>query len=116
MQISVKLTEEQIKELRTRYADLLSYGSRDIFEAIEPLTYKTPEGDSLLHIAAMRGDVDTVAMLLNAGIDPNLPGDMGNTPLHYACDKHNESLSALLISHGARKDIKNEFGLFPGCY
>jgi ankyrin repeat protein len=110
----LKLDKKLILEIQQRYSDLLNYAADDIFEPIDPLTYVNPEGDNLLHIAAMRGDEKTVEVLLNAGFDPNAKGDLGNTPLHYACDADNEAVVKLLMLRGANSGIPNELGNTPG--
>jgi ankyrin repeat protein len=63
-----------------------------------------------LHIAAQLGDLPTVQLLLNANVDVNQIGDMGRTALHYAKLNKKDDVAALLISHGAYTDIRDEFG------
>jgi ankyrin repeat protein len=81
-----ELTPNQIADLQKRYADLINYESGDPLTPIDSLNYREPGGDGLLHIAALDSDDETVALLLDAGIDPNVQGDMGYTPLHYAAN------------------------------
>ena len=107
------LTPEETKEIQERCSDLSNFASDDIFSPIDPLTYVNPEGDTLLHIAAMRGDARTVELLIAAGADPNSLGDMGNTPLHYAFSNGGWDVAKILIDSGAREDIRNEFGRPP---
>lgn len=99
-----------LEELRARFSDLLNYDSEDPLEPINPLTYRTPEGDTCLHLAATRGDRRSVELLLDAGLDINQKGDMGNTVLHYAKRHGHEDIAKILIERGADPDIKNEFG------
>jgi len=106
----MKLTEAEIEELQTKYSYLTNYESEDPEAPIDPLTYVDSNGDALLHIAAQREDKRTVELLLKAGVDVNLLGDMGNTALHYA---QTEELARLLLEHGASADIYNEFGKQP---
>jgi len=80
---------------------------------IDPLTYVAPEGETLLHIAALRGDARTVGLLLEAGADPNCRGDMGDTPLHDAFRWGGWEVVKLLLDNGASEDIRNEFGRLP---
>lgn len=108
-----ELSEAEIAEIQSRYSSLLNYQSDDVHSPWDPLTYLDSGGDSLLHIAAMQGDVRTASLLLKAGADPNASGDMGYTPLHYAYWKRNDGVIELLIGHGARTDIRNEFGKLP---
>jgi len=67
-------------------------------------------GDGLLHIASAAGDVRTVELLVEAGVDVDLLGDMDNTALHYASLKGHEEVAKFLIDHGANTAIENRFG------
>jgi ankyrin repeat protein len=105
------IDEKGIEILRQKFADLVNYA--DFEEPIDPLTYVAPDGDTCLHIAALRGDEEAVKLLLDAGIDIHAKGDMGNTALHYAFMKKHFAVAALLIGRGASEDIKNGFGKTP---
>ncbi len=72
------------------------------------MTYVNADGDALIHIAATAGDTETVELLLKAGIDPNIKGDMSYTPLHYATDAKHSGIVELLVRYGAIK-TKTEF-------
>jgi ankyrin repeat protein len=80
-------------------------------DAIDPLTYFDSNGDSLLHIAAQRGDASAVAMLLKGGTDVNRLGDRGCTALHLATSKE---VVHLLLANGADPDLRDEFGRLAG--
>jgi ankyrin repeat protein len=108
-----ELTSDQIAALQKRYSYLINYQADDPTTPIDPLTYRDSGGDSLLHITAARGDNEAVLLLLNAGMDPNILGDMGYTPLHEAADNKHWETANILISHGARADAVNEFGNTP---
>jgi len=109
----MNLTKEEIDELQRNYAYLVNYESNDPCAPIDPLTYTEPGGDHLLHIAAFRGDLRSVELLVKAGIDVNRVGDMGYTPLHYAKMGGHEEVVSFLLSHGASENIRNDFGLLP---
>jgi ankyrin repeat protein len=96
--------------LQAAFSDLINYEAEDPLQLIDPLAYRTPEGDSCLHIAAGRGDLQAVALLLDAGMDANLRGDLGNTPLHYASRGAHEAVARLLIDRGASPSLRNELG------
>lgn len=110
VRLLMKLTETEIQELQAKYSYLTNYEAEDPDASIDPLTYVDSNGDALLHIAAQRGDMRTVELLLTAGVDVNLVGDMGNTALHYA---QTEEVARLLLAHGASAEVCNEFGKRP---
>lgn len=107
---------EDIDYLKNIFSDLINYEEEDPLAPIDPFSYKTPEGDSCLHIAAMRGDSRAISLLLDGGIDINSIGDMGNTALHYSSRMRHRDVFDLLISRGANLLIKNEFGKMSGDY
>jgi ankyrin repeat protein len=104
------LSPSEFAELQIGFADLINYESEDPCEPINPLTYCAPDGDNCLHVAAHRGDLRMVELLVKAGSDINKQGDMGYTPLHYASTPE---VIALLLAHGASTTIENEFGKSP---
>ncbi|MEZ5400907.1 MAG: ankyrin repeat domain-containing protein [Bryobacteraceae bacterium] len=65
-----------------------------------------------LALAAMHGHPDVVAMLLDAGEDPNRFNPKGNhahsTPLHQAALAGHLSVVRVLVERGARVDIEDE--------
>ncbi len=95
------------------FSDLLNYDDDDVLSPIDPLSYKSPEGDTCLHIAAIRGGDTAARYLIELGLDVNSCGDMHNTPLHYAVKFGNTSIVDLLLQSGASTDKKNEFGKKP---
>ena len=64
-----------------------------------------------LVLAAQQGHADIVRMLLDAGEDPNRYNPAGNhdhsTPLHQAVVAGHEEVVHLLVSRGARLDMKD---------
>lgn len=112
--MSISLSEKETRWLQQHYNYLVNYASDNINDPIDPATYVDSGGDNLLHIAAFRGDTEAVGMLLRAGVDPNLPGEMGYTALHYSHKGKYQEVSALLIEFGARSDIRNKFGKLAG--
>jgi len=94
--------------LKEKYSDQLLFEDED--KPLDPLAFRTPEGDSLLHIASIRGDIQSIEQLLSLGIDIDLQGDMGNTALHYARRHGQHQAYQTLLDRGASPDIVNEFG------
>ncbi|MEW5894822.1 MAG: ankyrin repeat domain-containing protein [Candidatus Omnitrophota bacterium] len=70
------------------------------------------EDDSMLHYACRGGDLRAVRLLVEAGADINVLGDMDQTPLHCAAAYRFLDIVKFLISKGAvqRKDA---FGYTP---
>ena len=112
--MSMKLNNETIAALQKKYDYLINYETSDPTDPIDPVTYVDSNGDSLMHIAAQLGDVDTMALLLDAGVDINQQGDMGSTALHYAYDNQHANVVEFLLAHGASAKMENEFGKLHG--
>ncbi len=66
-------------------------------------------GDTPLHVAAVRGDVQIGRLLIGAGADLNVCGEMKLTPLHEAISRGYVEFAKLLLAAGARYDIKDEW-------
>ncbi|EHB08829.1 BRCA1-associated RING domain protein 1, partial [Heterocephalus glaber] len=58
-------------------------------------------GETLLHIASIKGDVSSVEYLLQNGTDPNVKDNAGWTPLHEACNHGHLKVAELLLQHKA---------------
>lgn len=71
------------------------------------------DGDTPLHVMAVRGNNVGAEILIENGADVNATGDMGQTPLHIALSRRNEELVRFLVCSGARTDIRSEFGETP---
>ncbi|OXB77463.1 UNVERIFIED_CONTAM: hypothetical protein H355_005172 [Colinus virginianus] len=58
-------------------------------------------GETLLHIASIKGDLAAVEELLKNGADPNIKDNAGWTPLHEACNHGHQEVVELLLQHRA---------------
>jgi ankyrin repeat protein len=110
MFVPMNLKPTEIAEIQKRYYYLTNYEDDDPGAPINPTTYVDSNGDSLLHIASAAGDLRTVELLVSAGVDIDLLGDMDNTALHYAKSKGHEDVAKFLIGHGANTTLENRFG------
>uniref|UniRef100_A0A8C8SYP4 BRCA1-associated RING domain protein 1 n=1 Tax=Pelusios castaneus TaxID=367368 RepID=A0A8C8SYP4_9SAUR len=64
-------------------------------------TKRNHRGETLLHVASIKGDVSAVECLLKNGADPNVKDHAGWTPLHEACNQGHEKVVELLLQHRA---------------
>ncbi|CAE7303970.1 unnamed protein product [Symbiodinium pilosum] len=68
---------------------------------------------SALHLAALRGYVEILMLLLETRIDPNVTNDQGSTPLHLAVDLDRAEAAQLLLKFKANPCLRNNFGRTP---
>ena len=68
-------------------------------------------GEAPLHRVARKGDINDRKILLEAGANPNLPGEYGFTPLHYAAAWGHHEFVSLLLAYGADKEQTNDDGI-----
>ena len=66
--------------------------------------------DTVLHIAARNNSLNDALVFLQKGALIDLKGDLGYTPLHYACMFGNIEMVKVLLDNGSDKNIQNEFG------
>ncbi|XP_067114899.1 BRCA1-associated RING domain protein 1 [Osmerus mordax] len=59
------------------------------------------KGETPLHLAAIKGEVEAVKELLEQGADPNLKDNAGWTPLHEACNLGHQRVVEVLLREGA---------------
>jgi len=70
-------------------------------------------GDTLLHAAAIQGDIEVTKYLVAAGVDLNKQGEHGYTALHEAIEQEKYLCALYLIKKGADLTIENEFEMKP---
>ena len=54
-----------------------------------------------------------VGFLIQSGAEINATDDDNDTPLHYAAGYGFQKVVAILLKHGAKKDMKNDRNLTP---
>lgn len=74
------------------------------------------QGFSLLHMAVFLGMRSLAAYLIEHGADVNAQSKGRFTPLHLAAHQANEQMIRLLLTHGARADLKDSHGRTPRAY
>jgi ankyrin repeat protein len=70
-------------------------------------------GNTPLHVAAVRGDLEELEALLAAGANPGARGELGNTPLHEAVGQGHRAIAERLLKAGADRHVANDNGLTP---
>ena len=66
-----------------------------------------------LHHAAESGHEEMIVRLIEAGADPNVRDNAGETPLHRALDKGWSEGTGTLLNHGADPRVRDNAGRIP---
>ena len=80
---------------------------------------KNKEGQTALHLCSMdqgafrKSSAEMVSSMIAQGADLNALDGAGATPLHYASRYGAWEICNLLVSHGAKKLVKNQEGQYP---
>jgi len=67
-------------------------------------------GNTPLQVAAVRGDLDAIKILVEEGANLNSQGEHGYTPLHEAVEQNKPATVRLLLELGADATIRNDHG------
>lgn len=67
-------------------------------------------GERPLDVASVRGNLDEIRALLEAGAEVNASGELGNTALHEAVAQGHLDAVRILLRYGAKADMQNELG------
>ena len=70
-------------------------------------------GDRPIHIAATRGDIDEIKLILGHGADINCKGEHGYTALHDAVEQGHRAAVEYLLNQGADPESLNDDGVSP---
>ncbi|HKV47931.1 MAG TPA: ankyrin repeat domain-containing protein [Candidatus Acidoferrales bacterium] len=70
-------------------------------------------GEHPLDVACVRGIMEEIEALVEAGADVNAKGELGNTPLHEAIGQNHVRVVEFLLSRGASREAKSDFGDTP---
>lgn len=96
----------KIKNLIDRYKEHAEFLGMDILDVNQPGSVD----DTMLHIAARKGNIEDIYILISVGANINAIGDLGNTPLHQAAMRGTFDSVKVLLEMNANPLIKNEFG------
>ncbi|KAI9555390.1 hypothetical protein GHT06_017905 [Daphnia sinensis] len=66
---------------------------------------RNAKGETQLHVACLKQDVQRIKELLGLGANPNTQDNAGWTPLHEVVSCGNEEIVALLVENGANPNI-----------
>lgn len=70
-------------------------------------------GDYPLHVAAVRGSIEEIEVLLQHGANINAKGEYDFTPLHHAVEHGHSEAVKFLLEKGADINIKNVDEMTP---
>jgi ankyrin repeat protein len=74
---------------------------------------KSSCGDTLIHVAAMRGNFRELTYLIDVGLSLNDRGDFLETPLFQAAAMGQVAMVGFLLKHGADPTIPDHRGVLP---
>jgi ankyrin repeat protein len=92
------------EEIRSAYPDAA---------ALKDPASRDANGDTLLHLAALRGSEDDVRDLVSLGAALNARGELGMTALHCAAGAGHIAVAECLLALGADRSLPDDFGQSP---
>nr|CAB3265089.1 protein phosphatase 1 regulatory subunit 12A-like [Phallusia mammillata] len=80
----------------------------------KPILPRHPKsGATALHVAAAKGYIDAIRILLQAGVSPNVQDNDGWTPLHAASHWSQQEAAKLLSDRSGNFNIRSKLGQTP---
>ena len=76
----------------------------------DPTCYYVDTGNTVLHWATSNGHANAIAMLIEAGADPNARNNNLITPLHLAAGIGHTEAIAVLVNAGANPNVPDKSG------
>jgi ankyrin repeat protein len=98
-----------LKEIFLDYQSLPEYSGLQV----KDVHCRSLFGDLPVHIAATRGAVDELSILVQNGADISEGGEHGYRPLHNAVEQGQFEAVQWLIDHGADRHSQNDDGCTP---
>src|SRR5262252_5005586 len=96
--------------IESRRAAVTAVSTLAALIALAPLAARA---DSKLADAIENGHRTAALELIDAGTDVNASQGDGTTPLHWAAYKLDTDLVGVLLAHGAKANVKNDYGASP---
>ncbi|KAK3928510.1 BRCA1-associated RING domain protein 1 [Frankliniella fusca] len=91
----------------------IKYTPRKINTPGRELSKKNHKGETPLHVACIKGNVERIRTLLNANATPNTKDNAGWTPLHEAAIRGFTEVVELLLEAGALIDVPGSGNVTP---
>ena len=114
---AIELTAHQKAILLCEQNDVVALRKLLTHHQISPSSIKTPEGDSMVHIAVRNSSIEMFEFLLGECQHPvDIQDHDQKTPLHLACEMGNLTFAKLLCCYGANKESMDKFGRTPVFY
>lgn len=85
----------------------------EVFDQTSDESARPGGSDSPLHVAARRGNLESVTSLIASGADVNVRNSDGSTPLHYAASEGYYDVVEYLIANGADVNAQDKEGQTP---
>eukprot|EP00795_Rhopilema_esculentum_P001545 gene1545-15994_t len=114
LEMSAKEFQEQKKD-KTKKSGETSGNKRSGSSKGEmhKINKRNKRGETQLHLAAIKGDVDGVRSLIKKGADVNITDHADWTPLHEACSRGHYKVVKMLLKAGANVNAKGLEGDTP---
>jgi ankyrin repeat protein len=109
-----QLTQELIDELNKEdWDDVDASKIKDLLDRGADLEAKDNDGNTPLHFASMRNDLELAKLLLDKGADLEANNECRRTPLHVATCWNRIEITKFLLERGADVEAKNVYGQTP---
>mgnify|MGYP001952137090 FL=1 len=105
--LSSVANQEEVSRLLAEYSSLPEFSGLECASADSLSLF----GDRPVHIAASRGDINEIRLILDAGADINCKGEHGYTALHNAVAQGHRAAVEYLLTQGADPDSVNDDGV-----
>jgi hypothetical protein len=118
-EVSFEIVTTGVVTLLAYQSPLLNAASYDDLDGVREYLAKgvnanTQErGDTALHIAVSRNNIEMVRVLLDAGANPNIRDEGKNTALLMLNEECTVEMIKLLLDAGAKVNVKDEEGMRP---